>query len=202
MFQNKRILLVSAHPDDLEFGLGGLLNKLDKDNILAVIFSDTKNLNDEPIIEELNNSMRIYDISFKLRKDIINMNFVNQEREIKQILYDLKNEYKPDIIFSTSKRSHNPDHRILGESVQAVFQEQTVLFYETVRADYEHRPNLYVKIDGVDLDVKIKAISQYISQLSKRHYAKLELVKSQAVFRGSQIGESYAEAFEIGRMVV
>jgi len=202
MFQNKKILLVSSHPDDLEFGLGGLLNKLDKENILAVVFSDTKNLNGDSIINELNNSMKIYDISFKLRKDIINMNFVNQEREIKQILYDLKNEYKPDIIFSTSKRSHNPDHRILGESVQAVFQEQTILYYETVRADYEHRPNLYIKINDDDLEIKLKAISQYISQLSKRHYVKLDLVKSQAVFRGSQIGEKYAEAFEIGRMIL
>lgn len=203
MFNNKKILIVGAHPDDIEFGLGATLNQLDKKNIKCVIFSDTTNLNGNKILDELSNSLKdIYNVDFSLRTDIENMNFVNQEREIKQILYGLKQEYKPDIIFSTSRKSYNPDHQVLGTSVLNVFQEQTVLFYEVVRGDYEFQPNLYNEVSEEDAEIKQDAIRQYVTQTKKRDYAKSSIILSQLMFRGSQVLKKYAEAFEVGRIVV
>jgi N-acetylglucosamine malate deacetylase 1 len=201
MFQNKKILIVGAHPDDFEFGLGGLLSQLDNKNNLGIIFCTTENFNGVQIIEELKNSMSVFNLPFRLRRDIINMNFINQKKEINQILFDVKTELKPDIIFCTSRNSHNPDHKVLADSVLAVFQEQTILFYETVRGDYDHKPNFYVKIDKYNLETKQKAISQYVSPKALRKYMDISLVEAQARFRGSQIGEEYAEAFEVGRIV-
>ena len=203
MFENKKILIVGGHCDDIEFGMGASLNRLDKNNVKCVIFSDTVNLNGPEIINELSNSLKgIYDINFTLRHDIKNMNFVNQEREIKQILYDIKQEYKPDIIFSTSRKSYNPDHKVLGESVLSVFQEQTILFYEVVRGDYEFQPNLYIEVSEEDAEIKQDAIRQYKTQTKKRDYAKSSIILSQLVFRGSQVLKKYAEAFEAGRIVI
>ena len=177
MFKNKRILIVGAHPDDIEFGLGATLNQIKDEDIKIVVFSSTTNLNGEKIIKELNNSMRIYGLSCTLFKDIENMNFVNQEREIKQKLYDIKGEFKPDIIFTTSKRSYNPDHQVLGVSCLNVFQEQTVLFYEVVRGDYEHRANFYNKVTEDDVIVKQQALMQYKTQ-TKRTYLTARIIES------------------------
>ena len=201
-FRNKKILIIGAHPDDIEFGLGATLNQIKNENVRIIIFSDTVNLNGESIIDEVANSMKIYNLPFTLKHDIVNLNFMNQEREIKQYLYDVKQEFKPDIIFSTSRKSYNPDHQILGVSCLNVFQEQTVLFYEVVRGDYEHIPNLYNPVSQEDLDIKIKAIMQYITQTKKRDYAKSSIIQSQCIFRGSQCGEDLAEAFEVGRIVL
>lgn len=202
MFKDKKILIVGAHPDDIEFGMGATLNQLDKDNILVVVFSDTVNLNGESIINELSNSMNLYGLSFRLFKKFENMNFVNQEREIKQELFNIKNEFKPDIIFSTSRRSFNPDHQVLGTSCLNVFQEQTVLFYEVIRGDYEHIPNFYNRVSEDDMCKKIQSIMQYITQTKKRNYAKSNIIQSQLVYRGSQCGVDLAEAFEVGRIVI
>jgi LmbE family N-acetylglucosaminyl deacetylase len=204
MFEGKKILIVGAHPDDIEFGMGGTLNQLDKKNIYCVVFSDTVNLNGETILGELENSLsKIYKVShMKLIRSIENMNFVNQEREIKQKLYDIKQEFKPDVIFSTSRKSFNPDHQVLGVSCLNVFQEQTVLFYEVVRGDYEFQPNLYNEISEEDAEIKQDAIRQYVSQTKKRDYAKSSIILSQLIFRGSQVSKRYAEAFEVGRIVL
>ena len=204
MFKGKKILIVGSHPDDIEFGLGATLNQLKKENIMCIVFSDTVNLNGKDILEELHNSLvKIYNVnSLVLMRNILNMNFMNQEREIKQKLYDVKKDFNPDIIFSTSRKSHNPDHKVLGESVLSVFQEQTVLFYEVVRGDYEFQPNLYNEVSEEDAEVKQDAIRQYITQTKKRDYAKSSIILSQLIFRGSQILKKYAEAFEVGRIVV
>jgi N-acetylglucosamine malate deacetylase 1 len=203
MFKGKKILIVGAHPDDIEFGLGATLNQIKKENIKCVIFSDTVNLNGDVIIKELENSLKnIYNVDFVLKKNIENLNFVNQEREIKQALYDIKQDFKPDIIFSTSRNSYNPDHQVLGTSCLNVFQEQTVLFYEVVRGDYEFQPNLYNEVFEEDVEIKQDAIRQYVSQTKKRDYAKSKIILSQLVFRGSQILKDYAEAFEVGRIIV
>jgi len=198
----KKTLILSAHPDDIELGMGGTLNKLDKKLVKIVIFSDTVNVNGTTIEDELANSMKYYDVAYTVRHDIINMNFVNQEKEIKQIMFDLKNEFIPDVVFSTSPRSTNPDHRIVGESVKSVFMEQSVMFFETVRADYAHMPQLYVELTPMDLAIKLKCIGYYDTQLKKRSYLDLDLVKSQARFRGSQVSKTNAEAFEVYRIIV
>ena len=204
MFKDKKILIVGSHPDDIEFGCGATLNQLTKENVMCIIFSDTVNLNGDDILAELHNSLiKIYKINrMILMRNIENMNFVNQEKEIKQKLYDIKQDFKPDIIISTSRKSHNPDHRVLGESVLSVFQEQTVLFYEVVRGDYEFQPNLYNEVSEEDAEVKQDAIRQYVTQTKKRDYAKSSIIISQLIFRGSQILKKYAEAFEVGRIVV
>lgn len=204
MFKDKKILIVGAHPDDIEFGMGATLNQFKKENVMCIVFSDTVNLNGEDILLELHNSLvKIYGVNrLVLMRDIKNLNFVNQEREIKQKLYDVKQEFKPDVIFSTNRTSYNPDHQVLGTSVLNVFQEQTILFYEVVRGDYEFKPNLYNEVSEEDAEIKQDAIRQYVTQTKKRDYAKSSIILSQLIFRGSQCSKEYAEAFEVGRIIL
>ena len=91
---------------------------------------------------------------------------------------------------------------MLGTSVLNVFQEQTVLFYEVVRGDYEFQPNFYNEVSEQDAEVKQDAIRQYVSQTKKRDYAKSSIILSQLIFRGSQCLKKYAEAFEVGRIIL
>jgi len=201
MFKGKRILIIGAHPDDIELGMGATLNQIKKENIKIIVFSDTVHRNGEAILDELNESMRIYGLSFTLIKDIINMYFEADRGRINQILYDTKQEFKPDIIFSPNRKSYNPDHKVLGESCIAVFQEQTILFYEVIRGDYEHLPNLYNKVSEDDVIVKQQALMQYRTQ-TKRAYMTANIIQSQMVFRGSQCLSDYAEAFEVVRIII
>lgn len=203
MWKNKRILIVCSHPDDCEFGLGATMNQFNKKNVQVIVFSDTVNINGDGVLKEVDNSLRgVYGFKYTLMRDIINMNFANQGNEIRQKLYDVKQKFKPDIIFSTSVDSYNTDHKVLGESVLAVFQEQTVLFYEVVRGDYEFKPNFYNEVFEEDVKVKQRAIAQYVIQVKKRKYAKPSIIQSQLIYRGSQISKRYAESFKVGRIIL
>jgi len=201
MFQGKRILIIGAHPDDIEFGMGATLNQIKDEEIKIVVFSSTTERNGNLILSELRKSMDIYGLSFTLIKDIPNMHFQDNHTRINQILYDIKNEFKPDIIMCTSKRSVNPDHKTLAESVLAVFQEHTILYYEVVRGDYEHVPNLYNRVSVEDVMVKQQALMQYDTQ-SKVAYMSTKIIQAQMVFRGAQCKSVFAEAFEVGRIII
>ena len=207
MFEGKRILIVAAHPDDIEFGMGGTLHKLleemtSLDQIKCVVFSDTTNLNGDSIITELDKSLGdLYGVEYVLKHDIQNMNFVHQDRELRQSLHDLKTELNPDIIFSTSDTSDNTDHQILGKACLNVFQEQTVIFYEILRGDYNFIPNMYVKLSEEDLKCKQTAIRLYETQTSKRKYANDITIENHMGYRGSQIQTKFAECFEIKRIL-
>jgi len=200
IFKDKKILIIGAHPDDLEFGCGAILNQLKKNTNVIMIFSDTVETNGYGIIKELKESMKVYGLHGNLR-NFNNMNFIAEQKKIKQELWDLKKDFKFDIIFSPSPRSFNPDHRVLGESCLSVFQEQTILFYEILRGDYDFRPKLYIKVSRDDMDRKQQALLCY-KTITNKHYSNPESIVGLAIFRGCQVNSDYAEAFEIGRMIL
>ncbi|KKL97117.1 hypothetical protein LCGC14_1837700 [marine sediment metagenome] len=200
MFEGKKILIVGAHPDDIEFGMGATLNQIKDEDVRVVVFCDTVERNTNLILNELNQSMKLYNLPFVLIKDIENMHFTENQQKIRQRLFDEKESFKPDIIFCTSKKSHNPDHKTLGESVLAVFLEQTILFYEVGRGDLEHIADLYIRVSGDDALVKQQAISQYVTQ--KKPYANPSLTQSILAYRGSQCNANLAESFEVERIVI
>jgi len=183
-----------------EFGMGATLNQIKDEDVKIVIFSDTVETNTDMIIQELKNSMAIYGLSYTLHKGP-NMYLQDNKGNINQILYDIKQDFKPDVIFSPSKKSYNPDHKTIGEGVSAVFQEHTTLFYEVIRGDYEHTPNLYNKVSLEDAMIKQQALMQYGTQ-TKRAYLSTKIIHAQLTFRGSQCQSDYAEAFEVGRIII
>ena len=201
MFKGKKILIIGAHPDDIELGMGATLNQIKKEDVKIIVFSDTVHRNGKAILDELNESMRIYGLSFTLIKDVYNMHFQDNRGRINQILFDTKKEFKPDIIFSPNRTSYNPDHKVLGESCLAVFQEQTILFYEVIRGDYEHKSNMYNTVSMDDMLVKQQALMQYKTQ-QKEAYISSNIIQSKAIFRGNQCGTDYAESFEVVRIII
>lgn len=203
LLKGKRILVVGAHPDDLELGMGGTLWKLREEKIELTVFSSADNINGQVIEDEFWSSMEYYGITIRtcLYQDIKTMEFFKAEDFIKARLHYIREHFKPDIIFSTSPKSDNKDHKVLGECVLNVFQEQSVLFYEDIRGGREHNSHAYVALDSEDFINKQKVLQFYKTQ-SKRKYFGSEPITSMAQFRGTQIGKTYAESFEVGRLVI
>ena len=53
--------------DDIEFGMGATLNQIKNEDVKIVVFSSTTNINGNAILEELSNSMKIYDLGYTLK---------------------------------------------------------------------------------------------------------------------------------------
>src|SRR5712692_5561433 len=127
----KRIVIMGAHPDDIELGCGGTLHQLKELNPVIVIFTDTVETNGNNIIEELQKSMSSYNLKYELY-DFPNMGLVNNIPEVRTKVFNLKS--KGDIFFGPSTNSQHLDHRVLGRAIDDIMLEMTVYFYEDIRS--------------------------------------------------------------------
>lgn len=197
------MLLVGAHPDDIEIGCGGTMAKYRNrtSSIKSIIFA--------PCLEDpLNNGiLEEYEMSMNMLgvDEVLNYNYPrdileNYIQKVRDLLYGLKQSFKPDVIFCPSLNDLHQDHRAVAGACRTIFRDSaTVLSYEIVRSTVYFMPNLYVSLSQADMIYKLKLLKNYKTQ-ARRSYFKPELVKSIASYRGSQVIVQYAEAFEIWRM--
>lgn len=133
------------------------------------------------------------------------------ERESKVSLEKIK----PAIVAFSSKNSYNQDHRIAALAAFASLrpsdrklkhQASIVLEYEEPvdiwSLEKKQPPNFIVPLAEKEIDNKTKAMSLYESQDREFPNARSgKTLKTLATLRGSLIGEDFAEAFIIHRLI-
>lgn len=202
LFKNRKILLVAAHPDDIESGCGGTIAKYGEYNeIHSIVFApcleDPLNAG---ILREFQNAMKILGVKKAIKnrfpRDILEKN----NQQIRDILYGLKTKFDPDVVFCPSLKDLHQDHRAVSNCCITIFRDSaTLLTYELVRSTIDFNPNLYISLSEKDIKKKLAALKCYRTQY-RRTYFKPKIFKALARFRGSQINSEYAEAYEIVRM--
>ena len=203
-YKGKRILLLTSHPDDVEFGMGGTLNRLIKESehVKSVIFANCEEQpGNEGILNELKDSMSCYKIHDYEVLDLPNTKFPEVTDKIREKLEQIKMDYNADIVFTNSKNSIHQDHKTVALEVEKILRHSTILSFEDIKSCPQFFPAIYFSLDKEDLDKKIEGLNCYKTQY-RRKYHDEELIRSLAKFRGGQIGKDYAESFEIIRMIV
>ena len=224
---NKKILIVAAHPDDEVLGCGGTVARLIKEGYDAYtlilgegITSRDKSRNREKRLQDIK---KLKDQIYKANKilgikkvftfDLPDNRFDSVDfLDIFKIIEEIKNKLKPEIIFIHSKSDLNIDHRIThkavitaarpvkGETVKSIYAFE-VLSSTEWNYPLSFSPNVYFNIENT-LDLKLKAMSEYKNELREYpHPRSLEGIKIKAKQRGMEAGFSYAEAFELIRIV-
>lgn len=202
-FNFKKILLTAAHPDDIEFGMGGTLVKLAQDKnkkIKIIVFSTCEEqLGNKGITKEFENSMKFFKIENYKIHELPNTKLPEFSDKIRGILEDAKSSFNPDAIFTMSKDSIHQDHKSVAIETERVFRNISIFAFEDVKSCPNFKPKFYHILDKKELCMKIDALNIYKTQY-RRYYHNDELIKSLSRFRGAQVGEEYAEAFEIVRL--
>jgi N-acetylglucosamine malate deacetylase 1 len=198
-----KILIVSSHPDDIEFAMGATLNRLTKgsDYIEVHIFSQSEDIHgNEGIQEECNNSIHgIYKLDLHIHK-YPTMHFSEHQQAIRDDIFKIKQEMHPDVVYCKSPNAIHPDHRLIGQACESIFLEQTIYAMEGVRDGHNQMINKWVEVSEDDLNVKIDAIACYKSQ-HRRGYSNAKTIEAWARFRGNQVGLQLAEGFEVLREI-
>ena len=198
-----KILIVSAHPDDIEFAMGGTLNRLakQKHEIQVHVMSDSGTIQENKpfdLRKECNSSIKgLFGVSVKIA-DFETMYFRDSFQKIRNHIYQIKQKFNPDVVFSTSPMSAHPDHQVVGESCDSIFLESSLFCMEDVRGNQKQLVNKWAILDETDVKMKIKSLECYKSQNSRTYMAN-EQIKAMAKSRGLQIGKPYAEGFEVIR---
>ena len=200
------ILAIGAHPDDVEYGCGGMLTKyVQRGHVVFVFVASDGALGGDADVRraEQKDAGRILgvrevfwggypDTEVPLSRDLI----VRLEAVIRQV--------EPRMIFVNSPDDTHQDHRHLAQcAMSATRYVPNFLFYE-VPTTINFAPNCYTDVADV-LDVKLASLEAHRSQVTKTNIEDLtilELARSCANFRGIQARVKYAEAFQSVRLLL
>lgn len=202
------ILVLSPHPDDEIFSIGGILAKLQRngEKITVLYFCDgskgtPQGIRDSSLVikrkKETKEAAKIIGINnliFWGYKD----GFLQLTRTSMKGLYNLISEIKPDIIFLPSLIDNNPDHLAVNEIFYYAFYKypEKSFNFPVLIAMYElwtpQFPNRIINISDV-INIKKEAMKCHKTQLRSRAYdeAALALNKYRAEINKNP---GYAEA--------
>ncbi len=194
--QNEKILFIGCHPDDIELGCGGLIQKLPNDKIFAVILSKNNNKPEQKnLMNESTKSLKI--LGFKTKniifKDFKTREFSYSRQEICDYLWTIKKKIKPTCVFTTPNDLHQ-DHRVCNIETQRVFRDKSIFEYDLARSTIYEKSIMFVTLGKKEIMMKVKALEQFKTYKNKNYFDK-DLILSQARNAGIKQNIKFAEVF-------
>jgi LmbE family N-acetylglucosaminyl deacetylase len=203
-----RLLVLGAHPDDIEIGCGGTLMHLaQQGNVTEVCWvvlsgehqrATEARISAEALLVGVANSQIIV-------RDFADGFFPYDGREIKCFFEELKGNVSPNLIFTHQRRDLHQDHRLCCELTWNTFRDHLILEYEVPKYDGDTgQPNLFVPLEDELCRRKIAHLmTNFPSQLPKRWF-KEDLFSGLLRLRGMECNSptSFAEAFYCRKAVL
>jgi LmbE family N-acetylglucosaminyl deacetylase len=205
----KRALVLAPHTDDGEFGCGGTMARLVEQgaDVRYVAFSiATKSLPEGFAPDTLAREVReataelgIPDANLDVH-DFEVRTFPDHRQEILELLIGLWEEWKPDIVFQPSLHDVHQDHQVIAAEGLRAFKRTTILGYEVPWNNFDFTYQAYVALEEPHVERKIAALAKYASQQHRR-YADSEYIRNLARMHGVNVNRSFAECFQVYRIV-
>ncbi|OGL00945.1 MAG: hypothetical protein A3E31_16495 [Candidatus Rokubacteria bacterium RIFCSPHIGHO2_12_FULL_73_22] len=200
------ILAIGAHPDDIEYGCGGMLAKYARKghDVYMFVASDGARGGDGAVRRrEQDEAARILGV-----REVFWGGYLDTEvplsRELIARLETAIQQVAPRMIFVNSPDDTHQDHRHLAQCASSATRYvPNFLFYEGPSTQ-NFAPNCSTDIADV-LDLKLACLEAHRSQVTKTNIEDLtilELARSCANFRGIQARVKYAEAFQSVRLLL
>lgn len=194
----RRILVVGAHPDDLELACGGTVASLvDRGHIVrTIIMSDGKEGGhaDTRMIEARSGS-EFLGVSEVEVHQFTDTRLSDHSCELISVVENAVNQFRPDIILTHSGHDQHQDHQAVHEAVlRGARRAPSILCFESPSATRQFNPSIFIDISGY-INVKVEAVAVHHDQ-AKKPYMTATIVRSIAAFRGIQARCEFAEAFE------
>ena len=224
MRKNKRILVVVAHPDDEVLGCGGTIARHIEDGceVALLVLTDGVGARGDDIVAsnvrklELQKSAQVLGIStyFQLNMPDNKLDSI-PTLEVIEAIAPILTSIDPDIIYTHFLYDLNQDHSAVARAIQILtrpifpIRVESILMMEVISSTewsfsekYPFSPNHFVVLDKHQIDLKLRALSCYASELRlPPHPRRIEHALVVAQYRGAQSGCEFAEAFMLLRSV-
>lgn len=220
-----KILIVAAHPDDEVLGCAATVAKMVKEGCEAytIILSAGKLSRGkvpkkelELLKDEMMEANKLIGVKKVFQFDFPDNAFDSVPMlDIVQSIEKIKNEIKPNIIFTHHFGDINIDHRITHN---AVLTATRPMKDETVKSIYSMEvpsatewnsytnqtvfiPNIFFDVTDT-IDIKVNAMKIYSSELKEYpHLRSLRYIKELARMNGIKVGLDYSENFQLIRSI-
>lgn len=199
-----RVLAIGAHPDDIEFGVGGTVAKHVKngDKVYFLVMSDGEKGGAYKSVRrgEVRKSAKVLGIKNIKFLGLPDTNIAYNHKTIDKIEKHIK-RIKPDMIYTHCLKDTHQDHYNTAlATITAARNSAVILSYEVQSTFPNFNPQMYIDISKT-LKLKIDALKCFTSQNHKRFMAT-EAIIGLVRFRGFQARTNFAEAFEVIRQVI
>ncbi len=203
-FNGKRILIIGAHPDDIELGCGALISHInDSAAVCCVTLSDNqKNPGLKALPSEHFQSLQLLGVKKEdiILKDFETRRFPQFRQEILEYLIGLNGQFLPDVVFVHTRSDLHQDHVTTTEETLRAFRGTSVLGYDVIRSSYGFFPTFFIEVTEKDVENKISALAQYKTYAGK-YYFEADVTRATLIRHGALAEKKFAEGFDIFRII-
>lgn len=220
-----RILVVCAHSDDEALGCSGSISKWSEiaDEVAIIFLTNgvSSRLDARKEAHAIRYEEQIQSLALIGVTQFRNFDFPDNGLDgipLLELAQNIEKEisnFKPTVILTHSLADLNVDHRKCCEAVlvatrpQAHSKIRLVASFEVLSSTEwfytngnSFQPNLYVDITET-MELKLQACRCYASEMREPPNARsIQNVRHLAALRGATVGVSYAESFEVMRLIV
>lgn len=219
---SQRVLVIAPHPDDETLGAGGTISRLAAAGTEVTVCTLAAHMPPVYTAEHHATTIRegraAHAVLGVARSEFLDFPALGLAGmpvdELHRPLHRLVEELRPQLVFVPFHDRHT-DHRVVFDAAMVATRPvgagatvRAVAAYETLSETHWNAPGIEPifspswTIDITQhLDHKLKAMACYGSQLGEPGGPRsIEALQGLAVFRGSQAGTTYGEAFQIIRM--
>jgi LmbE family N-acetylglucosaminyl deacetylase len=215
----KKIIVISAHPDDEILGAGGALvrHREQGDEIhwlIATNVFESQGFSKERISSR---QIEIDEVATRLKMHVHKLEYPTMSLSSRDLLTMVPmiskvfQEVEPEVIYVLNRTDAHSDHRVLFDAVMACTKSfrypflREILMYECI-SETEFAPilpervfqqNVFIDISH-NMEEKLELIKIYASELGEHPFPRSERnIRALATYRGASCGVEYAEAFQL-----
>jgi N-acetylglucosamine malate deacetylase 1 len=210
MKEQKNILAIGAHFDDIELGCGGSVTKhvASKDKVFMLVVTNSEYRNydgkllwrKELALKEGKKAVSILGVELD---NLILFNYeakkVPYSVDLIEKINEIIDNFKIDTIYTHWIYDVHQDHSAIGRAtLNAARHVPRVLMYRSnwYSSGTPFRNNFFIDT-SLYIETKIKAIRAYETECKKRGEKWIEFVRHQNRNNGIEMETQYAEAFEV-----
>jgi LmbE family N-acetylglucosaminyl deacetylase len=198
------VVVIGAHPDDIEIGAGGLLLHLSAAapnvRVRYVLCGGAQPRQAEARAAALA-FLPSADLTFDLH-DLPDGRLPGHWDTVKQIMQDAA-ATSSELVIAPSRFDAHQDHRLLGELAMTAFRDQIVVHYEIPKWDGDlGQPNLYVPLTAEQAARKVELLNTCFPSQKAHDWWDDEVFFGLMRLRGIECRARYAEAFTASKLAL
>ena len=200
-----KVLCLSAHPDDTEYGLLGSMIKFEETSFEVLVLSNGGDFDVTTGDSRFSECQWIWDQLINVNGTCLNYTCVKDSPEdfwVNHIesTFDIKSY---DAILTLPKYDSHFEHRMVNHISYALLRgiDVGLITYRTPSTLEEWIPNYYVRIMDEILQSKVDLLRDgFASQKDKLYFQKQSIEDFHTNYLCSKVGAGYVESFRVERL--
>ncbi|HRR08939.1 MAG: PIG-L family deacetylase [Bacteroidetes Order II. Incertae sedis bacterium] len=198
--EQKTVLAIGAHPDDVEIGCGGTLlrHKAAGDRVVILTLTGGE-FGGRKSLRVIESEKAASVLGAELFMGELRDTQVSEGPETISIIESTIRVIQPTHVYTHTPNDAHQDHRnCYRATIVAARGIPNLYCYQAPSTTIDFRPTMFIEV-GRFMDGKIKAINAYHTQTAIRAYLKEDLIMATARYWGRFSGYGYSEPMEVVR---